>query len=173
MSYPLPEGVAARVVLHLAVTIIDHHHRRARVCGHAVVQAVRELGPDARRPDWAALVAAYDALAAALGPHMHEEEEVLLDRIQLLWAQRRLVFGSLQRALPILDILEAEHAQQLRLAAALDDQLASIGGLEAESPAAKKAIDAIADFARAFRSHVRLEDEALVPMLAPFLAAPD
>lgn len=172
MSVTIPEDAAARVVLHLTVTIIDHHHRRARTCGQAVVQAVRELGPAAHGPDWAPLLAAYDGLAASLGSHMHEEEEMLLDRIQILWAQRRLVFGSLARAVPIIETLEAEHAQQLHLAAALDEQLAAGRPLEAEGPVAKKVIDAIADFARAFRSHVRLEDEALLPMLAPFLAEP-
>jgi iron-sulfur cluster repair protein YtfE (RIC family) len=167
-SFTLTEPRAARQLVHLTVTIIDHHHRRAAECARAVVSAARALGRGAASAEAEGLLHAYDALASRLEAHMHEEEERLLDRVQVLWAQQALRFGSLARSATTVATLEAEHREQLTLAFALD---LALRAMPPARPDLAPLVARVGDFLSAFRAHVAFEDEAFWPVLTPFLEA--
>jgi Hemerythrin HHE cation binding domain len=166
MSSSVDEPTAAQLLLQLVVTVIDHHHRRAHELGQVVVLAVRELGTPADNPDWVSLISTYDALATALVEHMHEEEEMVLERVQVLHAQGRLVFGALAAAAETITALEVEHQTLRVLGARLSDQLeASRGTLSLKNP---RVHTSLVQFARALDAHLAFEERALAPVLAPF-----
>lgn len=166
------DETASRLLLQVVVTILQFHHPRAHETGMTVVRAVRELGPRAQRPEWARPIAAYDAVARALAEHMHEEEETILDRVQILYAQKRLLAGAMSRSKPSFDDMIKEHAEQRDLLAVLESHLAAIVALDGEDPAAKQVRGALSAFADALHAHLTFEDDALVPAAAPFLFIP-
>lgn len=164
-----PEQGAALRALQIVVAAIERHHVQARDLGRTVALCVGALGESKTNPDCKPLLEAYDALARPLGHYLHEQEELVLDRVQLLFAERKLVFGSMAGSLPSVERLAKEKRALLWHHSHLADELARSARASERSPQFAEARAAIRSFAQAFVQHVDFEDQLLNTALEPFL----
>ncbi len=102
-------------VLDAVVTVLNTHHPRAREANKRVVLASRELSA-LERAGWLPVLRAWDAFSKELTHHMHEEEELMLDRVQLFAARKLLVPGALHASRGTFEELLGEHTSQRELA---------------------------------------------------------
>lgn len=155
-------------VLEAVVTVLNTHHLRAREASKRVVFTAREL-PAMERAEWLPMLRAWEAFSKALTHHMHEEEELMLDRVQLFAARKMLTPGALHASRGTFEELLGEHTQQRELAGVVRDAL-SVHPVSnhAEQVLAVAVIDAL----DAFDAHVSFEDTTLRDALAPYLAVP-
>jgi hypothetical protein len=146
--------------------VLNTHHPRARETSRVVVLAAREL-PAMERAEWLPVLRAWEAFSKALTHHMHEEEELMLDRVQLFAARKMLVPGALHASRGTFEELFEAHSRQHELARAVRDALeAHPISNHAEQLLAVAVIDALA----AFDAHVVFEDTTLRDALSPYLA---
>jgi iron-sulfur cluster repair protein YtfE (RIC family) len=109
-------------VLEAVVTVINTHHPRAREASRRVVLAAREL-PAMERAEWLPMLRAWEAFSKTLTHHMHEEEELMLDRVQLFAARKMLTPGALHASRGTFEELLGEHSRQHELARAVREAL--------------------------------------------------
>jgi hypothetical protein len=132
-----------------------------------VVSAAGALGAS-REPAWKRLIAAWEFISREQTHHMQEQEELVLDRVQFLFARGRLVHGAVKERLSF-DALMTEHDKLSVLRKRVEDELANTVALHVDSDEAARLRNAIKAWLAAFAEHTAFERHALVPTLAPFL----
>lgn len=149
----------AQRAFEVAVQVVRVEHAAVRSAGRVFVRAVELTGRSGLGPRGLELVRSYDDFARALASTFHELEEEVVDRIQVLHAQGRLVPGALAPALPRFMQLEREL---LALGLELDELAVQF----AQVPDALAA--PLAVFAAAVRACVATHRNELVPAVAPY-----
>jgi iron-sulfur cluster repair protein YtfE (RIC family) len=163
------EQVSAQLALQVVVTIVQFHHPRSHELGRAVAASVEALGGARDLPEWKRLITSWEVLARELNHHMQEEEELVLDRVQFLWARARLGFGSLAGTKRSFDELMREHDKLGVLRKRIEDELANTVQLHTLCDESAAVRNAIKQYLSAWHDHDAFERHALIPTLAPFL----
>lgn len=161
----LSSSVSARLLVQVVVTLVQFHYPRLRNLHRAVERNQQALGG----PEWARLASAYRVYSRELLQQQVDTDELLLDRVQILAARDRLGLGALSDRREWFGKLLEERERLAVVRRRLETELEATSALHADSSAAAALRLAIKMFLTASRETASFEDEALVPVVAPFL----
>lgn len=161
------DRVSAHLAVQVVITVAQFHHPRARELGKRIAAGLETMGAH-QKPEWKALVSAFEVFARELNEHMRDEESIVLDHVQFLMVRNRLVPGALSDAHEAFDVLMREHDTMLVLRKRLELELNASSNLQL-TPEAISVRGLMREFMAAFTDHHDFEQHALVPVLQPFL----
>ncbi|HEY1086400.1 MAG TPA: hypothetical protein VGE37_01855, partial [Archangium sp.] len=100
---------------------------------------------------------------------MEAQDGLVLDRVQILAVRQRLAYGTLQGERRAFEKLREQQDALAVVRRRLEDELHDTLPLHAESRAGAELRLAIKAFCAAYQEQLDFEQQALVPVLGPFL----
>lgn len=162
----LPESICSRLAVQLVVTLVQFHYPRLRGL-HREVQ--RHAAALEARAEWERLLSSYRVLSREVLELMAEQDALVFDRVQILAVRQRLGYGALQGERREFEQLRARQEALSVVRRRLDESMQDTLRLHTESRVGAELRLAIKAFCAAYQEQLDFEQQALVPVLGPFL----
>ena len=152
--------------MQLVVTLVQFHYPRLRGL-HREVQ--RHAAGLEDRVEWERLLSSYRVLSREVLELMEQQDALVFDRVQILAVRQQLGYGTLVGERRAFERLRRRLEMLAVVRRRLDDSMQDTLRLHTESDAGAELRLAIKAFCAAYQEQLDFEQQALVPVLGPFL----